>query len=702
MKNIAQLFSAVVPLLLLLFSDKGFCIQRLDCQWAAFGDWSECDGCTKLQTRSRSMAVFAQFGGNPCQGGRTETRSCETTKGCPLEDGCGDWFRCGSGKCVSRSLLCNGDPDCEGDGLDERVCEIKKYITCSLSTPPPNTDHLGLGFNVVTGKWRASVINTNSNGGQCRLTFSGVHNTFYRLPLSTIKYSFVVTAQNDFSDEMYTSRWHYAKDEVKRETVTGTTSGYSNYDFHQTEDKSETHKLVVLKNNIEVAQFQSNSPKYLPISEEFWKALAKLPSVYDYSAYKKVLERFGTHYMSEGTLGGSFKVVMSIDETTERSMYRQSSQYDECERTKRWFLIFPITTESCRSGQSQQKDQSSNSHSNLVNKVDVVGGGVEYIAVLQRLELNDPDKNWEMYSNWADSIRSFPRVTKKKLRPISELVKEVQCAGVKKLYLRRAIEQYLAESDPCHCRPCSNNGMAVLNGATCLCICKGGTSGAACEQGTEAEAQQGVIHGSWTCWTAWSSCSGGRRSRSRSCSNPTPQNQGQHCNGEATQTSDCEDQDLQYLRTMEPQCFDHTLAAIERCGTPPALVNGYILDPKDFYLEDSRVEYTCTDGFYLVGATTIKCNADQTWSPGPGLCTVTRCTLESLAEDVIASPFYQNYYIGDIVTLSCPAGKQLVSHKIPIFPRCNVNHGRSLSEEHVSAKCPLSAVHLWRCVGLLL
>lgn len=50
-----------------------------------------------FQTRSRSMVVYAQFGGNPCGGQRTETRPCETTKSCPLQDGCGDRFRCRSG-----------------------------------------------------------------------------------------------------------------------------------------------------------------------------------------------------------------------------------------------------------------------------------------------------------------------------------------------------------------------------------------------------------------------------------------------------------------------------------------------------------------------------------------------------------------------------------------------------------------------------
>lgn len=170
------------------------------------------------------------------------------------------------------------------------------------------------------------------------------------------------------------------------------------------------------------------------------------------------------------------------------------------------------------------------------------------------------------------------------LRPLSELVKEVQCAGMKKIYLGRAIEQYLTESDPCHCQPCRNNGVAFTDGDSCKCVCKPGTRGLACEHGAEAEGQQGefgpfatpvlvppgqhrrcfnsprlfrvapllegVIHGSWTCWSAWLRCSGAQRLRRRSCSNPTPQNGGQHCSGQSTQTSDCDEDELAYLKLV--------------------------------------------------------------------------------------------------------------------------------------------------------
>lgn len=47
-------------------------------------------------------------------------------------------------------------------------------------------------FDVVTGTSRGSVINTKSFGGQCRTFYSGVHNNFYRLPLSILQYTVTV------------------------------------------------------------------------------------------------------------------------------------------------------------------------------------------------------------------------------------------------------------------------------------------------------------------------------------------------------------------------------------------------------------------------------------------------------------------------------------------------------------------------------
>lgn len=78
------------------------------------------------------------------------------------------------------------------------------------------------------------------------------------------------------------------------------------------------------------------------------------------------------------------------------------------------------------------------------------------------------------------------------LRPLYELVKEVQCASLKKLHLKRATEEYMAMEHPCHCRPCQNNGQPLLMGSECHCVCRPGTSGRACEIGAVIGEQPGT------------------------------------------------------------------------------------------------------------------------------------------------------------------------------------------------------------------
>ncbi|XP_061673449.1 complement component C7 [Syngnathoides biaculeatus] len=611
MKNTACFCAVVLPWLLFLSCLERSSEETVHCQWGPFEDWSECDGCTQLQSRSRRILVYAQLRGNPCDGDRTETRSCNPTKSCPLADGCGNRFRCRSGKCLSRSLLCNGDLDCD-DGDDEHDCDhTRRYITCPNDQLPPNIELLGTGFDVVSGTSRGSVIDTKSFGGRCRSFYSGFHKALFRLPLSTTQLIFKVNVESEFSEETFTSPWQYAKEM--------SASGLHPRDLRLTSDMTQEHKMLVSKSIMEVAQFQAESPQYIPLTESFWKALAQLPLVYNYAAYRKLLETFGTHYFSEGGLGGVVTVFAAATPEMQRQKFAG------------------------RGFEAQQ--------------LKVEGGDVKIISTMQK----DDSKGWDVSAEWTRSLRSHPKVIRPKLRRLSELVKEVPCGELKRFNLDRALEEYLRESDACHCRPCGNNGLAVMEEGLCKCICKPGTSGPACENGLERTGQQqtDVTDGSWSCWSAWSACSGGQKSRSRSCSHPPPRGTGQLCKGHSVDTAfDCDH--TEHFKISEPQCLEPTAPAIPTCGTPPALVNGYVLEPKDVYLVGSEVEYKCTGQYHLFGQNMLECSANQKWSAMPGLCNWPRCKLWSLAHDIIVHPLEASYGIGETVTLSCPRGKQLL------------------------------------------
>ncbi|XP_062411223.1 complement component 7b isoform X2 [Sardina pilchardus] len=647
----------LVVILVNLFSDT-HCVQQVACKWGPYGDWSECDGCTKTQGRTRSVQTFAQFGGAPCTGQATQTQECVPAKKCPLESGCGDRFRCSSGKCVSASLVCNGDHDCEEDSLDEQRCdEATSNTVCDEQKTPPHSEHSGLGYDTLTEKLRAPVINTKSFGGQCRKVFSGDHRSYYRLPQSILRYTFQVGAESDFSEELYDSSWSYMKHFEKRHKING---GHDHYTSHYELKKDKSYKLLIIKSEVEVAQFQNNAPRYLPLSEEFWKALSGLPVSYEASAYRSVLQRFGTHYMSEGSLGGRFEFLLELDSSSYYEQSQTVEDFHRCITRVKRILFWKKKTTKCDKVYNTLIKKKVDNPSRFSIHPNIAGGYPAYAEGLKHLNLNDPEANHNMYTKWAGTVKSFPVVIKEKLRPLYELVKEVPCAGVKKLHLKRALEEYLVEQDACHCRPCNNNGQPKITGSQCSCFCKPGTHGLACQGGSVVGGQPGVIDGGWSCWSTWTACSGGQRSRSRLCNNPSPRSGGMHCSGEAVEKQPCEDPDMDYLRMMEPHCFDPSVVPVRSCKAPPALINGFVLTPKDLYAVGSKVEYSCVDGHYLQGQKIVECTDDLTWRKGQMECKKTACDAPPLQQAVIGSPVKPTYQIGDRVSLSCPDGMQRV------------------------------------------
>ncbi|KAJ7396302.1 Complement component C7 [Pitangus sulphuratus] len=529
-----------------------------------------------LPVRRRTVAVYGQYGGNPCSGDAFEIRPCTPTRGCPTEDGCGDRFRCFSGQCISRSLVCNGDQDCEEDGADEDRCEEKKTV-CDIDKTPPNSELTGAGFDAITGETKGRVIHTKSFGGQCRKVFSGDSREYYRLSESVLAYSFQVKVQNDFSYEFFNSTWSYKKHTERYENSNRFTES-------RNENLQKSKQLMVIDNSVEVAQFINNHPDFLTLAESFWKELFNLPVIYDYSIYRRLIERFGTHFLHSGSLGGHYKVIFYMDTDKMKS-----------------------------EGSSGNK---------IKGDPYIEGGSPGAVAGLSYLELNNPAGNSRSYTLWAASVTDYPRVIKKKLTPLYELVKEVPCSSVKKHYLKQAIEEYMAENDPCKCQPCQNGGEPAVEGTQCVCYCKPYTFGAACELGTLLQDQPGVIDGHWSCWSSWSPCSGGRKLRSRTCNNPSPRGGGKTCIGEQSESRPCEDEELQHLRLIEPHCFDLSRTPTEFCSTPPPLENGFVQNAENFYPVGKSIVYACRHGYSLVGDPVAKCGSSLQWQVGDRYCQV--------------------------------------------------------------------------------
>uniref|UniRef100_A0A8C9FTH0 Complement component C7 n=1 Tax=Pavo cristatus TaxID=9049 RepID=A0A8C9FTH0_PAVCR len=482
--------------------------RPVNCRWNSFGPWSECDGCTQKQIRRRTVAVYGQYGGNPCSGDAFETRPCTPTRGCPTEDGCGDRFRCSSGQCISRSLVCNGDQDCEEDGTDEDQCE-EKMTVCDIDKTPPNSELTGKGFDAVTGESRGRVIHTKNFGGQCRKVFSGDGREYYRLSESVLAYNFQVKIQNDFSYEFFNSSWSYMKHTERKKK---SNSGHSYSEKKNEQQSHKSRQLMVVENTVEVAQFINNNPEFLTLAEPFWKELANLPVFYEYNAYRRFIENFGTHFLHSGSLGGQYKVIFYMDTDKMKAEGMSITDMYQC-TTSGWNLFIVKKKKTKCSKLDELLQTSSGSSSNKIRGDPYIEGG-------------------------------------------------------------------------------SPSAVAGLS----------------------------VVDGRWSCWSSWSSCSGERKTRSRTCNNPSPSGGGKDCIGEQHESRPCEDEELQHFRFIEPHCFDTSITPTEFCSPPPLLANGFVRNAENSYPVGKSIVYACRHGYSLIGNPVAKCGSNLEWQGGDRYC----------------------------------------------------------------------------------
>lgn len=52
------------------------------------------------------------------------------------------------------------------------------------------------------------------------------------------------------------------------------------------------------------------------LHEDFYISLMELPEEYDFGMYSRLLNTFGTHYITEGTMGGTLEYVLVLNKTS--------------------------------------------------------------------------------------------------------------------------------------------------------------------------------------------------------------------------------------------------------------------------------------------------------------------------------------------------------------------------------------------------
>lgn len=77
--------------------------------------------------------------------------------------------------------------------------------------------------------------------------------------------------------------------------------------------------FIWLNSEVQTARFKMRTNK-LMLHEDFYVSLMELPEEYDFGMYSRFFNTFGTHYITEGTMGGTLEHVVIVNKTTLRNL----------------------------------------------------------------------------------------------------------------------------------------------------------------------------------------------------------------------------------------------------------------------------------------------------------------------------------------------------------------------------------------------
>ncbi|GAA6219239.1 complement component C9 [Lates japonicus] len=548
----------------------------VNCQWSSWSKWSSCDPCTKTRRRSRSVEVFGQFGGLSCRDSIGDREFCVTDTECqrPPAPACSDSeFQCESGSCIKKRLMCNGDYDCE-DGSDEDCDPVRK--PCGLAALDTNEQGrtAGYGINILGADPRMNPFNNDYFNGRCSRVRNPNTGRDDRLPWNVGVLNYETLVEESVSKEIYEDT-HSLLKEMLLEMTVKTDTGFS-FKFTPTEDSmsnrtstvgveqqyekktmikdvtedttSQNKSYMRVKGKVQLSTYRMRSHE-LQVADEFLDHVKSLPLEYEKGIYFAFLEDYGTHYTKNGRSGGEYELIYVLNQDTIKTKKLTEKRIQKCMTLglKTDFSgLGGIHHNHSDCGNVTTKGQDNTHGKAVVDKVMTsVKGGTLESAVVMRAKLNtDGVMDIATYQNWAQTITQAPALINSEPEPIYMLIPlEMPDANSRISNLRQATADYVAEYNVCKCKPCQNGGTLALLDGGCICLCSHLFEGKACQNfkgdkakypGTRPTVNQ---EGNWSCWSAWSSCNGGKRTRTRGCN--TDGLTGAVCRGDTNSQEHC-------------------------------------------------------------------------------------------------------------------------------------------------------------------
>ncbi|XP_062296285.1 perforin-1-like [Scomber scombrus] len=351
----------------------------------------------------------------------------------------------------------------------------------------------GEGFDIVTMERKgASVIDMETwklSNGACRLypnIYKNKENQkvpiavedWRSLPqcslmVSSIDYDSAETLVND-STSAVSNDWETDLNfKVKPSNVFEPIHGGS----HSKEstfamEKSKEDHYSFLRHSVHCNFYSYRLAEKPPLSSEFESAISSLPphSRKTEPLYRNLINRFGTHYITQVYLGGEIKTVTAL-RTCQATMNGLSeTEVKDCLSVEASAAFAHPNSKKpmIQHCEAKKKKLSIPSFSGMFNErtTEVIGGNLVGDDVLFQGKL-DPS----VYNTWVNSLKETPDIVRYNIKPLHTILPSGHPASAG---LKNEVEKYIKKNAVL--KKCSEScqiGKRSNKGDPCACVCNG-------------------------------------------------------------------------------------------------------------------------------------------------------------------------------------------------------------------------------------
>nr|XP_054596192.1 perforin-1-like [Nothobranchius furzeri] len=371
-----------------------------------------------------------------------------------------------------------------------QLCRYETSTQCEEAEFAPGSNLAGEGFDITKMERKgAFVLDMNKwkrKDKSCMLCINPyLDNKKQKLPLSVVDWRAKQSCSAKVSSKLYKSsealvrsssssvenNWKLGLNFQTLKTgaslmLAGTNSKLADYSMEKT--KSDKFSFASVSMSCEYYSYRvSGSPK---LHQEFGKAAKRLPKVYSSETkqhFYKLIDTFGTHYITKVKLGGDVHSVTSIRQCQASLQGLSAEEVQMCLAVEASASFrATITTESKHCKKDIQKSDSKAAFSNLFNDrfTEIKGGHTTEPDLLF-----SADKSPSAYKEWLSTIPQNPDIVSYSLDSLHELLP----ADTKtRQNLRSAVTHYILEKGLWkNCSESCKTGVKSDSRDSCVCQC---------------------------------------------------------------------------------------------------------------------------------------------------------------------------------------------------------------------------------------